>query len=373
MILHLKVVEAVDIPKMDIISKSDPYCIVSLSNSVNRQRTKTIDNTDHPVWNQEFHFPIKHNSNNTPVSISITVYDEDTFSKDDIISSIEIPVNDYLVGRVYDEWYSLYPAKKVKKGGRIHLVVHVAPKDAKPFQSLPNSMMNPNMVNPCMMNPTMSNPALMNPNMSNPAMMNPNMVNSSMSNPVMVNPNMTNPAMMNPNMANPAMMNPNMSNPTMMSPNMTNPAMMNPNMTNPAMMNQNVNYNYSAQSQLPHLNMQQSQGNNYNSQKPMYGQRQPTATQYTPPYQPPPQQIAPNSYVQQQQMQRMQQMQRSQQMPRTPTFQQSPYIPPNQYSYNYSNLNGNMMYGAVPPPNPNIYPNVAPSQLPRISNQSNGF
>lgn len=296
--LHIKVVEAVDVPKMDVFSKSDPYCIVSLSNAPGRQRTRTIQNNDHPIWNQEFHFPIQNkkggNTDNFgSIKLSITLYDEDTFSKDDIISSIEIPLNDYIVGRVYDEWYTLFPAKKLKEGGRIHLVVNIVPKDVKPFTSMATNSMNP----------------------------------------VMMNPNLN---------------------------------------------YNNYNYNVSS-SQLPQLNQVQM------NQNPMYMQRQPTMNQYQ--QVPLPVQQPMNPYMQQQQriqqmqsMQQIQQMQRVQQMQRMQVIQSNPYMvqqPQFVYNpipgYNYSHMNGNMMYGAVPPPTQNVYPTVAPSQLPPISNQQNNF
>lgn len=297
--LHIKVIEAVDVPKMDVFSKSDPYCVISLTGFPGRKRTKTIQNTDHPVWNEEFHFPIQ-NKKNAPfndfgsIKISVTLFDEDTFSKDDAISSIEISLNDYIVGRIYDEWYSLFPFKKLKEGGRIHMMVNVLPKDIKPF--------------------------------------------------------------------------------TQMSINQ---------------MNSSMNYSCSVPSQLPQLNQNQMMMN----QNQMYMQRQQQAMNQYPqmgvqcqqpmnPYLQQQQQLQMQQmqFQQMQQMQQMQRIQQMQQMQRIQTFQSNPYLAqqPQVYSpmpnYNYSNMNGNMMYGAVPQPTQNVgYPTVTPSQLPRISNTHNTF
>lgn len=308
MILHVRAVEAVDVPKMDIFTKSDPYCIISLSNSVNRQRTRTIQNNDHPVWNEEFHFPIQTKKNVNDINLgsirlSITLFDQDTFSKDDIISSIEIPLNDYIVGRVYDEWYTLFPAKKLKEGGRIHLVVHLASKDAKPF--------TPTAVNPM-----------------NSSMMNMNYGYSTSQLPQL------NPTQMVNQNAMAMQRQPMMSQYPQMGSTIQPPV-------NPYMQQQQMPQVQMRQMQMQQMQMQQMQ-------------------------------------MQQIQMQQMQQMQRVQQMHRMQQYQPNPYIPQqNQYAYNpipgYNYSNGNMMMGAVPPPNPNVYPTVSPSQLPRISNQNNTF
>ena len=125
--LHVRVIEANDIPKMDIITDTDAYCI--LRSGAETQRTYTILNCKHPRWNQEFHFNI---STPTAGSLNITMRDKDVF-KDDNISYIDIPYGSLPPGQVIDQWFSMIPFHRVRKGGRLHLLLHMAPTGQPPF------------------------------------------------------------------------------------------------------------------------------------------------------------------------------------------------------------------------------------------------
>ena len=135
--LHLKVIEATDIQKMDLFSNSDPYCVIKVTGMSNVRRTKTKNNTKHPRWNEEFHFPL---SNIATDSLYIKMYDKDVVS-DDEMATLELPLSTFQVGQVVDQWYDMRPCRK--KGGRIHLVVHVAPLGAAPFVNAPMPMNSP--------------------------------------------------------------------------------------------------------------------------------------------------------------------------------------------------------------------------------------
>jgi hypothetical protein len=64
--------------------KSDPYAIVSW-NGVVLGKTKTIDNTLHPIWNEEFTFDIGEEG-----LLKVEVYDHDVFFKDDLLGKVEM-------------------------------------------------------------------------------------------------------------------------------------------------------------------------------------------------------------------------------------------------------------------------------------------
>lgn len=125
--LHVRVIEADDIPKMDA-NATDAYCILTVGST--KFNTKVIDNEMHPVWNEEFHFPVPDPSTG---SLHIIMKDKDIF-KDDDISTLEKPFSALQIDQVVDEWYNMVPCKKVKKGGKLHLVLHMAPEGATPFQ-----------------------------------------------------------------------------------------------------------------------------------------------------------------------------------------------------------------------------------------------
>lgn len=143
--LHVRVVEAQDIPKMDIFGKADPYCILQMSSSSSSIKTKVCTNTYTPVWNEEFHFTVVNQSTD---SLHILMKDRDRGMADDPISKLQIPISTLSVGYVLDKWYSMNPVKGISKGGRLRLVLHLAHHGMTPFQfsqgaAMSNTMMQP--------------------------------------------------------------------------------------------------------------------------------------------------------------------------------------------------------------------------------------
>lgn len=122
MILHIRAVEACEVPKMDVIGKSDPYLIFKVSTSSQTWKTKHKNNTDKPVWNEEFHIPITSNMSD---ELRVELFDKDDVSKDDIISTMNFKVKNFQVGKITDQWYNFTPAKGVKVGGKVRLVFHL--------------------------------------------------------------------------------------------------------------------------------------------------------------------------------------------------------------------------------------------------------
>lgn len=128
--VHVRVVEAKELPKMDTFGKTDAFAILQYNANRNIQKTKTIENDYTPVWNEEFHFTAEDLSIDT---LTVFLKDDDSGSNDDPISMLKIPMNQFQVGQVVDRWHSLIPVKGVKKGGQIRLVIHIAPAGAAPF------------------------------------------------------------------------------------------------------------------------------------------------------------------------------------------------------------------------------------------------
>lgn len=131
--LHVRVIEANDIPKMDLFGKADPYCILKVSSSRTISKTRVKDKTYTPVWNEDFHFPIK---DYTTEQLTITMKDKD-LTDDDLISILKIQLCTLQINKVYDSWYDPVPAKDVKKGGRLHLLLHLAESSVLPFKDAP--------------------------------------------------------------------------------------------------------------------------------------------------------------------------------------------------------------------------------------------
>lgn len=131
MILHIRAVEASDVPKMDIIGLSDPYLLFELSTSSQKWKTKYINNTKAPVWNEDFHLPVSSSLTDT---LRVSLWDQDDISKDDLISTYDFTIkNDFPIGKIIDKWYQMCPIKGVKEGGKVRLIIQLNRTGKDPF------------------------------------------------------------------------------------------------------------------------------------------------------------------------------------------------------------------------------------------------
>ena len=131
--LHVRVVEAKDIEKMDTIGKSDPFVKIKFVGTYQRGVTKIQKNTLTPIWNEEFHFPC-HNPNKQVFKLKMLDHD---VAADDLMSTLEIPVATLEPGKIKDQWFEMQPFKAGKKGGLIHLVFHLNYFGLPAFKEVP--------------------------------------------------------------------------------------------------------------------------------------------------------------------------------------------------------------------------------------------
>ena len=116
---------------MDTNGKADPYCKLYLStNQKDAKHTKKLKKTLTPVFNDVFTFDVTNFSPSDHIFIKLK--DQDLVKAEDI-STINLPIIEYQVGKVYDVWKDMVPAKGVKKGGQIHLVIHISLAGEEPF------------------------------------------------------------------------------------------------------------------------------------------------------------------------------------------------------------------------------------------------
>lgn len=118
--LNVQVKEAIDIPKGDVGSRTDGYCVLRLNGSVSSKRTKVINDSQTPQWFQDFSFLL--NSAATD-SLHFTLFDEDQ-GKDQRLAQFTLATSNYQIGYVYDDWYPL----KTPQGadaGQLRLKVHI--------------------------------------------------------------------------------------------------------------------------------------------------------------------------------------------------------------------------------------------------------
>ena len=84
----LSIFSAHDLINVDMFDKSDPYCIVKwCGNQIGK--TRTIDNTCFPIWNEEFIVTLPETNEGL---LRIDLYDHDTFGKHKPLGSVEIKV-----------------------------------------------------------------------------------------------------------------------------------------------------------------------------------------------------------------------------------------------------------------------------------------
>ncbi len=128
--------EDIQIPRMDIGGKADPYVLFMISTSKEEYRTKIVKQNYHPIWNEDFHILFK--PEEKPI-LHMELFDWDHFSKDDLISTRDFELYQYPTGVVIDKWFDFIknPSRRVKKPGKVHLIIHIANYQDVPFKEKP--------------------------------------------------------------------------------------------------------------------------------------------------------------------------------------------------------------------------------------------
>ncbi|XP_013598215.1 PREDICTED: C2 and GRAM domain-containing protein At1g03370 isoform X2 [Brassica oleracea var. oleracea] len=110
--LQVRVIEARNLPAMDLNGFSDPY--VRLQLGKHRSRTKVVKKNLNPKWGDDFTFRV----DDLKDELVVSVLDEDKYFNDDFVGQVRVPVS-----QVFDAenqslgsvWYPLLPKKKGSK------------------------------------------------------------------------------------------------------------------------------------------------------------------------------------------------------------------------------------------------------------------
>ncbi|KAK9070167.1 hypothetical protein SSX86_010567 [Deinandra increscens subsp. villosa] len=78
-VLSVTVMSAHDLPVVDLFGKSDPYVVLLMKKTGQKLKTRVINNTLNPVWNQTFDFVVEDGLRDL---LTCEVWDHDTFGKD---------------------------------------------------------------------------------------------------------------------------------------------------------------------------------------------------------------------------------------------------------------------------------------------------
>ena len=118
-ILHVNVVEARGLPKMDRFSHTDSFAKVQFKDEVGE--TFVAMDTEDPGWNQEFRFHV-HKRNDLRGVMQCSVWDKDDSLRDqsdDVIGQCELELHEeLLLGREDDVWMQLKAAPGSPKSVR---------------------------------------------------------------------------------------------------------------------------------------------------------------------------------------------------------------------------------------------------------------
>ena len=115
LIIHTYVIEALNIPKMDLMSKSDPYVVLRFEKDNIGVKTRALDNTHTPQWNELLDMIITDQKE----KLIIEIWDKN-IQKDKIINSIKLDIQKYLDGKPAFEWIKI---DKIL----LNLAIHIKP------------------------------------------------------------------------------------------------------------------------------------------------------------------------------------------------------------------------------------------------------
>ncbi|KAK6736248.1 hypothetical protein RB195_019120 [Necator americanus] len=107
--LSVTVIQAEDLPGMDMSGTSDPYVkLYLLPEKKKKVETKVHRKTLNPVFNETFIFKVAFNEI-TAKTLVFAIYDFDRFSKHDQIGQVLIPLGKIDLGQVIEEWKDIAP------------------------------------------------------------------------------------------------------------------------------------------------------------------------------------------------------------------------------------------------------------------------
>ncbi|XP_063731568.1 cytosolic phospholipase A2 zeta-like [Eleginops maclovinus] len=110
--LNVTILRAEKVPSMDYFSKSDCYVILTLPTATARSyRTATVWNNNNPEWNETFTFRVPTKVKNI---LEFMLYDEDTWSPDDLISTLQFDIKNLTIGQKKTKEFVIHAKTEAK-------------------------------------------------------------------------------------------------------------------------------------------------------------------------------------------------------------------------------------------------------------------
>ena len=121
--LKIILLEAENIPKMDVTGWADPFCFLQISGKQELLKSKVISNSKHPIWDERFEFKI---TNKNIDVLHILLKDKDGLSSDDAIAKVEIPLTPLELNQPRLHWFPMTPVKGVEANNiRIRMIIEL--------------------------------------------------------------------------------------------------------------------------------------------------------------------------------------------------------------------------------------------------------
>ncbi|XP_073224229.1 synaptotagmin-4-like [Cicer arietinum] len=109
-VLSVTVISAEDLPVVDLLGKADPFVVLGLKKSEKKLKTRVVNETLNPVWNQTFDFVVEDGLHDMLI---VELWDHDTFGKEKMGKVIMTLTKVILEGE-YNETFLLDDAKSGK-------------------------------------------------------------------------------------------------------------------------------------------------------------------------------------------------------------------------------------------------------------------
>lgn len=105
--LAVTVIQAEDLPGLDMSGTSDPYVkVYLLPDKKKKYETKVHRKTLNPVFNETFNFKVPY-AEITSKTLVFAIFDFDRFSKHDQIGEVKVPMNTVDLAQTIEEWRDL--------------------------------------------------------------------------------------------------------------------------------------------------------------------------------------------------------------------------------------------------------------------------
>ncbi|KAH1244758.1 Synaptotagmin-4 [Glycine max] len=106
-VLSVTVISAEDLPAVDLMGKADPFVVLLLKKTEKKLKTRVVNESLNPVWNQTFDFVVEDGLHEMLI---LEVYDHDTFGKEKI-GRVILTLTKVILEGEYNETYPLDGAK----------------------------------------------------------------------------------------------------------------------------------------------------------------------------------------------------------------------------------------------------------------------